>query len=88
MSTFKLYVVSSILLSAGAIYNAYTTSKQFYLTIEYLTTSKPHKSVLLNAGFAIFACIVAKFIKIFFGEIKEIERIVTDSFFIIYPSIP
>ena len=76
MSTFKLYVVGSILLSAAAVYNSYANYEQFYLMIESLTTSKTQKTIMLNAFFAIFALLFMGFVNFFFGEIRVIEKIV------------
>lgn len=76
MSIFALYVVGSLALSGVAIANSYSNYQQFYLMIEHLTSSKTHKTVILNAVFALFIFILGAFMNFFFGEIKEIERIV------------
>lgn len=80
MSIFGIYVVGSVILSVVAISNTYSSYEQFYQMVEHLTSSKPHKTVILNAIFAIFVFFLDATMKFFFGEIREIERIVICSF--------
>ncbi|EAR94761.3 glutathione S-transferase, amine-terminal domain protein (macronuclear) [Tetrahymena thermophila SB210] len=73
--TFKHYSFLSILLAGGAIINSYTIHEQFYPTIIYLTNQKSNKLIMLNFFFMLGLAFFKMIMSVFFGEIREIEKL-------------
>ncbi|KAL4482162.1 hypothetical protein ABPG72_014975 [Tetrahymena utriculariae] len=73
--TFKHYSFLSILLAGAAIINSFTIHEQFYPTIIYLTNQKSNKLIMLNFFFMLGLAFFKMIISIFFGEIREIEKL-------------
>lgn len=65
----------SFIISSVSIINAYTVHEQFYSTIIYLSTSKIHRLILLNASFAFFVGFLMKMVSFFFQDIRETEKL-------------
>lgn len=74
--TFKLYSFVSLLLTGGAVINSYTLHSQFFPTVLYLTTQKSNVLILCNFILMIGITLLLRIISFFFGEVREIERIV------------
>ncbi|KAL4477679.1 hypothetical protein ABPG74_002829 [Tetrahymena malaccensis] len=73
--TFKHYSFLSILLAGGAIINSFTIHEQFYPTIIYLTNQKSNKLIMLNFFFMLGLAFFKTIMSVFFGEIREIEKL-------------
>ncbi len=78
MLSFKLYAFFSALSFGCAIINSYSVHEQFYSIIIHLASSKANKLIILNFVFMILAGIGKQLIWFTFGEIREMERIVSD----------
>lgn len=75
MISFNSYFLLSLIISTASIINAYAIHEQFYSTIIYLSTSKVHRLILLNAAFAFFLSIIMGLVSIVFQEVRESEKL-------------
>jgi len=73
---FKTYVVCSLGTAIGAVHNSMNLNKQFYPTVLYLSTNKINRTIFINLALMLVSAFIAMFIKLMFGEIREIEKIV------------
>lgn len=73
---FKTYVVFSLGTAIGAVHNSMNLNKQFYPTVLYLSTNKINRTIFINLALMLVSTFIAMFIKLMFGEIREIEKIV------------
>jgi len=73
----KLYFLVSFILAATSVLNAYVVNEEFYKAMIYLFSNKFSKLIFFNM--ALMLALVANMVVIsfFFGEIKEIERVVS-----------
>ncbi|CAD8176315.1 unnamed protein product [Paramecium octaurelia] len=71
----KFYCFFSIVIALGAIYNSFSVHKQFYPSVLYLSTNKINRSILVNFIIMIVSTLIMTFIRVMFGELKEIEKI-------------
>ncbi|CAK79329.1 unnamed protein product (macronuclear) [Paramecium tetraurelia] len=71
----KFYCFFSIVITLGAIYNSFNVHKQFYPSVLYLSTNKINRSILLNFIVMIVSTFIMTFLRMMFGELKEIEKI-------------
>lgn len=72
----KYYCLFSLIVTFGAIYNSFNLHKQFYPSVLYLSTNKINRTILVNFAIMIVSIFIAIFLKLMFGELKEIEKIV------------
>lgn len=72
----KYYCFFSLIVTFGAIYNSFNLHKQFYPSVLYLSTNKINRTILVNFAIMIVSTFIAIFLKLMFGELKEIEKIV------------
>ncbi|CAD8164913.1 unnamed protein product [Paramecium pentaurelia] len=71
----KFYCFFSIAITLGAIYNSFNVHKQVYPSVLYLSTNKINRTILVNFAIMIVSTLIMIFLKIMFGELKEIEKI-------------
>ncbi|CAD8088355.1 unnamed protein product [Paramecium sonneborni] len=71
----KFYCFFSIAITLGAIYNSFNVHKQFYPSVLYLSTNKINRTILVNFAIMIVSTLIMIFLKLMFGELKEIEKI-------------
>ena len=75
MISFNSYFLISLIISTASVINAYAIHEQFYSTIMYLSTSKVHRLILLNAAFAFFLSLILGLVSFVFREVRESEKL-------------
>ena len=77
MSTFKIYSILTIIITSYFFWNLYTKENQLFIFMIYMSKSKFHFTLLLNLLLMLSIGIGKILIKIFFGEVRLSEMMVT-----------